>query len=127
MKKRFKEKGTEFSDELISDIRYHSHMLNDCRMKVAAALEYAIASEESPNYDQIAKIDEMLQIMKGASDRMAIVAININKYGEGGYKPVDTPTTSETSKDMDSKHTTKEEDKDNLPFDIMRYANPECR
>lgn len=120
MKKRFrfKEKGTKFSDELISDIRYHSHMLNDCRMKVAAALEYAMASEESPNYDQISKINEMLQIMKGASDRMAIVAININKLVKGGCKSIDTPTTSETSKDIDSQHTAKEGDKDNMPFDV---------
>ena len=118
MEKRFKEKGTEFSDELISDIRYHSHMLNDCRMKVAAALEYAMASEERPNYEQIAKIDEMLEIMREASDKMAIVAININKLVKGGYKPVDTPTTSETSKDIDSQNTAKKEDKDNLPFDV---------
>lgn len=118
MKKRFKEKGTKFSDELISDIKYHSHMLNECRMKVAAALEDAMASEESPNYDQIVRIDGMLQIMREASDKMAIVAININKHGEGGYKPVDNPTTSETSKDIDSQHTAKEGDKDNLPFDV---------
>ena len=118
MEKRFKEKGTKFSDELISDIRYHSHMLNDCRMKVAAALEDAMASEEMPNYEQIARIDGMLEIMREASDKMAIVAININKLGEGGYKPVDTPTTSETSKDMDSQNTAKELDEDNLPFNV---------
>ena len=124
MEEQFNEKGTEFSDELISDIRYHSHMLNDCRMKVAAALEYAMASEESPNYDQISKINEMLQIMKGASDRMAIVAININKLVKGGYKSVDTPTTSETSKDTDSQHTAKEGNKDNLPFETIKVCKP---
>lgn len=124
MKKRFKEKGTKFSDELISDIRYHSHMLNDCRMKVAAALEDAISSEERPNYEQVVRINKMLEIMREASDKMAIVAININKHGEGGYKPVDTQTTSETSKDMDSQHTAKEGDKDNLPFDIIKVCKP---
>ena len=118
MKKRFKEKGTEFSDELLSDIRYHSHLLNDCRMKVAAALEDAMASEEMPNDEQIVRIDEMLQIMREASDRMAIVTININKYGEGGYKPVDTPTSSETPNDRVSQNTAKKEDKDNLPFNV---------
>lgn len=118
MEKRFKGKGTKFSDELISDIRYHSHMLNDCRMKVAAALEDAMSSEEMPNDEQMLRIENMLQIMREASDDMAIVAININKYGEGGYKPVDNPTTSETSKDIDSQNTAKKEDKDNLPFDV---------
>ena len=124
MEKLFKEKGTKFSDELISDIRYHSHMLNDCRMKVAAALERALSSEERPNYEQVVRIDKMLQMMREASDEMAIVAININEHGEGGYKPVDTPTTSETSKDMDSKHTAKEEDKDNLPFETIKVCKP---
>lgn len=118
MEKRFKGKGTKFSDELISDIRYHSHMLNDCRMKVAAAFEDAMASEERPNYEQVIRIDDMLQIMREASDKMAIVAININKHVEGGYKPVDNPTTLETSKDIDSQNTAKEGDKDNLPFDV---------
>ena len=87
-------------------------------MKVAAALEDAMASEERPNHEQIVRIGNMLQIMREASDNMAIVAININKHGEGGYKPVDNPTTSETSKDIDSQHTAKEGDKDNLPFDV---------
>ena len=126
MKKRFrfKEKGTKFSDELISDIRYHSHMLNDCRMKVAAALERALSSEERPNYEQVVRIDKMLQMMREASDEMAIVAININEHGEGGYKPVDTPTTSETSKDIDSQHTVKEVNKDNLPFETIKVCKP---
>ena len=118
MEKRFNGKGTKFSDELISDIRYHSHMLDDCRMKVAAALEYAMASEERPNYEQVIRIRKMLEIMSEASYKMAVVAININKYGEGGYKPVDNPTTSEMSNDMDSQNTAKEGDKDNLPFDV---------
>lgn len=124
MEKRFKGKGTKFSDELISDIRYHSHMLNDCRMKVAAALERALSSEERPNYEQVARIDKMLEMMRETSDEMAIVAININEHGEGGYKPVDTPTTSETSKDMDSQHTDKEGDKDNLPFETIKVCEP---
>ena len=118
MKKRFKEKGTKFSDELLSDIRYYSHMLNDCRMKVAAALEYAMSSEEKPNYEQVVRIDKMLESMRNASDEMEIIATNINKHGEGGYKPVFDPTTSETSKNIDSQNTTKDGDKDNLPFDV---------
>lgn len=118
MEKQFKKKGTKFSDELISDIRYHSHMLNDCRIKVAAALEDAIASEESPNYNQIVRIDDMLRLMGEASDKMAIIAININKYGEGGYKPVDTLTSSETPNDRVSQNTAKELDEDNLPFNV---------
>ena len=118
MEKRFKEKGIKFSDELISDIRYHSHMLNDCRMKVAAALEYAMASEERPNYEQVIRIRKMLEIMSEASYKMAVVAININKYGEGGYKPVDTPTTSETPNDRVDQNTAKELDEDNLPFNV---------
>ena len=124
MKKRFKEKGTKFSDDIISDIRYHSHMLNDCRMKVAAELEYAMASEERPNYEQVIRIRKMLEIMSEASYKMAVVAININKYGEGSYKPVDTPTTSEMSNDMDSQHTAKEVDKDNLPFETIKVCKP---
>ena len=99
---QFKVKGIEFDDDIISSIEYHSRLLHDCYIKVAAALEYAISTGEKLNCEQATRLDDMLCDMQVVADNMAIIARNINKHGEGGDEPV---TTTETSDDVDNQQS----------------------